>query len=97
MVRWEWIIKVKEIFFILVIVNGDIFFVDVVICCLEEIRVDGVMCFCGILGYFFLVGEIDYFLKNGVKKVLLIAVEKLECVKEYLWVLWEYKGDCGIC
>ncbi|MDE5098385.1 MAG: tRNA dihydrouridine synthase DusB [Trichodesmium sp. St16_bin4-tuft] len=95
--RWEWITKVKEILSIPVIANGDIFSVDAAIRCLEETKADGVMCSRGTLGYPFLVGEIDYFLKNGVKKVSPTAAEKLECAKEHLRALWEYKGDRGIC
>ncbi|NEO52069.1 MAG: tRNA dihydrouridine synthase DusB [Okeania sp. SIO3B5] len=94
--RWEWITKVKEILSIPVIANGDIFSVDAAIRCLEETGADGVMCSRGTLGYPFLVGEIDYFLKNGAEKVAPTAVEKLECAKEHLQALWEYKGDRGI-
>lgn len=94
--RWEWITKVKEILSIPVIANGDIFSVDAAIRCLEETRADGVMCSRGTLGYPFLVGEIDYFLKNGVEKASPTTVEKLECAKDHLQALWEYKGDRGI-
>ncbi|NEN87578.1 MAG: tRNA dihydrouridine synthase DusB [Okeania sp. SIO3H1] len=94
--RWEWIKKVKEILSIPVIANGDIFSVDAAIRCLEETDADGVMCSRGTLGYPFLVGEIDYFLKNGVEKVAPTAVEKMECAKDHLRALWEYKGDRGI-
>ena len=94
--RWEWITKVKEILSIPVIANGDIFSVDAAISCLEETKADGVMCSRGTLGYPFLVGEIDYFLKNGVEKVSPTAIEKLECAKDHLQALWEYKGDRGI-
>ena len=94
--RWEWITKVKEILSIPVIANGDIFSVDAAIRCLDETGADGVMCSRGTLGYPFLVGEIDYFLKNGVEKVPPTSVEKLECAKEHLQALWEYKGDRGI-
>ncbi|NEQ73933.1 MAG: tRNA dihydrouridine synthase DusB [Okeania sp. SIO2C9] len=94
--KWEWITKVKEILSIPVIANGDIFSVDAAIRCLEETGADGVMCSRGTLGYPFLVGEIDYFLKNGAEKVAPTAVEKLECAKEHLQALWEYKGDRGI-
>ena len=94
--RWEWITKVKEILSIPVIANGDIFSVDAAILCLEETGADGVMCSRGTLGYPFLVGEIDYFLKNGVGKASPTAVEKLECAKDHLRALWEYKGDRGI-
>ena len=94
--RWEWIGKVKEILSIPVIANGDIFSVDAAIRCLEETGADGVMCSRGTLGYPFLVGEIDYFLKNGVERVPPTAVEKLECAKDHLQALWEYKGERGI-
>ncbi|MGB3511023.1 MAG: tRNA dihydrouridine synthase DusB [Microcoleaceae cyanobacterium] len=94
--RWEWIGKVKEILSIPVIANGDIFSVDAAIRCLEETGADGVMCSRGTLGYPFLVGEIDYFFKNGEERVPPTAVEKLECAKDHLRALWEYKGDRGI-
>lgn len=94
--RWEWIGKVKEILSIPVIANGDIFSVDAALRCLEETGADGVMCSRGTLGYPFLVGEIDYFFKNGEERVPPTAVEKLECAKDHLRALWEYKGDRGI-
>ena len=65
--RWEWIGRVKEILSIPVIANGDIFSVEAAVKCLEETGADGVMCSRGTLGYPFLVGEIDHFLKTGEK------------------------------
>ncbi len=94
--RWEWVGKVKEILSIPVIANGDIFSVDAAIRCLEETDADGVMCSRGTLGYPFLVGEVDYFFKNGVEKEPPTVIEKLECAKDHLQALWEYKGDRGI-
>jgi nifR3 family TIM-barrel protein len=63
--RWEWIAKVKEILSIPVIGNGDIFSVEAAVKCLEQTGADGVMCSRGTLGYPFLVGEVDHFLKSG--------------------------------
>ena len=94
--RWEWITKVKEVLSIPVIANGDIFSVDAAVRCLEETKADGVMCSRGTLGYPFLVGEIDYFLKTGEQLPAPTAIERLECAKEHLRALYEYKGDRGI-
>ncbi|MBW4576630.1 MAG: tRNA dihydrouridine synthase DusB [Aphanothece sp. CMT-3BRIN-NPC111] len=94
--RWEWIGRVKEILSIPVIGNGDIFSVEAAVRCLEQTGADGVMCSRGTLGYPFLVGEIDYFLKTGEEKTPPTPVQRLECAKEHLQALWEYKGDRGI-
>lgn len=94
--RWEWIGRVKEILSIPVIANGDIFSVEAAVTCLEQTGADGVMCSRGTLGYPFLVGEIDYFLKTGQQLKPPTFVERLECAKEHLQALWEYKGDRGI-
>lgn len=94
--RWEWITKVKEILSIPVIANGDIFSVEAAVRCLEETKADGVMCSRGTLGYPFLVGEIDYFLKTGEILPQPSAIARLECAKEHLRALYEYKGDRGI-
>ena len=94
--RWEWIGRVKEILSIPVIGNGDIFSVEAAVRCLEETGADGVMCSRGTLGYPFLVGEIDYFLKTGEEKIPPTPVQRLECAREHLQALWEYKGERGI-
>jgi tRNA-dihydrouridine synthase B len=94
--RWEWIGKVKQILEIPVIANGDIVSVDSAVQCLEVTGADGVMCSRGTLGYPFLVGEIDYFLKHGEYLPSPSIVERLECAKEHLQALYEYKGERGI-
>ncbi|NES23929.1 MAG: tRNA dihydrouridine synthase DusB [Symploca sp. SIO3E6] len=94
--RWEWIRRVKEVLSIPVIANGDIFSVEAAVKCLEETGADGVMCSRGTLGYPFLVGEIDHFLKTGQKRQPPTPVDKLLCAREHLQALWEYKGDRGI-
>ena len=94
--RWEWIARVKEVLDIPVIANGDIFSVESSIKCLELTGADGVMCSRGTLGYPFLVGEIDYFLKTGEKLPPQTTIQLLECAKEHLKALWEYKGNRGI-
>ena len=94
--KWEWIRKVKEILSIPVIANGDIFSVEAAVRCLEETGADGVMCSRGTLGYPFLVGEVDYFLKTGTKKEPPTPIQRLECAKDHLQALWEYKGEAGI-
>ncbi|NEP62656.1 MAG: tRNA dihydrouridine synthase DusB [Symploca sp. SIO2G7] len=93
---WEWIGRVKEVLSIPVIANGDIFSVEAALKCLEETGADGVMCSRGTLGYPFLVGEIDHFLKTGQKRKPPTAVDRLVCAREHLQALWEYKGDRGI-
>ncbi|MEO1521699.1 MAG: tRNA dihydrouridine synthase DusB [Cyanobacteria bacterium J06633_2] len=93
---WEWIKRVKENLSIPVIANGDIFSVDAAIQCLIETGADGVMCSRGTLGYPFLVGEIDYFLKTGQRRPTPTTIQRLQCAKEHLRMLYEYKGDRGI-
>ncbi|MEQ8382093.1 MAG: tRNA dihydrouridine synthase DusB [Coleofasciculus sp. A1-SPW-01] len=94
--KWEWIGKVKQILSIPVIANGDIFSVESAVRCLEQTGADGVMCSRGTLGYPFLVGEIDHFLKTGKQLAPPTPVERLICAKEHLHALWEYKGDRGV-
>jgi tRNA-dihydrouridine synthase B len=94
--RWEWIARVKEVLSIPVIANGDIFSVEAAVQCLEQTGADGVMCSRGTLGYPYLVGEIDHFLKTGEKLPPPTPIQCLECAKEHLQALWEYKGDRGI-
>ncbi|OIP77768.1 MAG: tRNA dihydrouridine synthase DusB [Oscillatoriales cyanobacterium CG2_30_44_21] len=93
---WEWIAKVKQALKIPVIANGDIFSVEAAIACLEQTGADGVMCSRGTLGYPFLVGQIDHFLKTGKYLPEPTAIECLEIAKEHLQGLWEYKGMRGI-
>ncbi|MBL1210178.1 tRNA dihydrouridine synthase DusB [Geminocystis sp. GBBB08] len=94
--RWDIIAQVKQKLTIPVIANGDIFSVEDAIRCLEITKADGVMCSRGTLGYPFLVGEIDFYLKNGKKPILPTIKERLDCAKEHLIGLWEYKGQKGI-
>jgi tRNA-dihydrouridine synthase B len=94
--RWEWIAKVKEVLSIPVIANGDIFSVDAAVRCLEMTGADGVMCSRGTLGYPFLVGEVDHFLKTGELRQPPTPIERLQCAKDHLQMLWQYKGDRGI-
>ncbi len=94
--RWEWIARVKETLSIPVIGNGDIFSVEAAVKCLEETGADGVMCSRGTLGYPFLVGEIDHFLKTGELLPAPTPMQRLECARDHLQALWEYKGDRGV-
>ena len=94
--QWEWIRRVKEILTIPVIANGDIFSPEAAVRCLEETSADGVMCSRGTLGYPFLVGEIDHLLKTGETLPPPSIITKLECAKEHLQGLWDYKGEKGI-
>jgi nifR3 family TIM-barrel protein len=94
--QWEWIRRVKEILAIPVIANGDIISVESAVRCLELTGADGVMCSRGTLGYPFLVGEIDRFLKTGIHSPRPSVIERLQCARDHLEMLWEYKGDRGI-
>ncbi len=94
--RWEWIAKVKAALGIPVIANGDIFSVEAALRCLAETQADGIMCSRGTLGYPYLVGEIDYFLKTGSLMPVPTAADRLLCAREHLIMLWEYKGLRGI-
>ncbi|WP_036485862.1 tRNA dihydrouridine synthase DusB [Myxosarcina sp. GI1] len=94
--QWEWIGKVKQVLSIPVIANGDIFSVEAAVKCLQITNADGVMCSRGTLGYPFLVGEIDRFLKTGQISATPTTMERLQCAKEHLLGLWEYKGMRGI-
>jgi tRNA-dihydrouridine synthase B len=94
--RWEWIAKVKAALSIPVIANGDIFSVEAAVRCLEQTGADGVMCSRGTLGYPFLVGEVDSFLKTGILRTPPTPIERLQCAREHLEMLWQYKGDRGI-
>jgi nifR3 family TIM-barrel protein len=94
--RWEWVARVKEQLTIPVIANGDIVSVESAVACLIQTGADGVMCSRGTLGYPFLVGEIDHYLKTGTYRPEPTVVERLECAKEHLRALFEYKGIKGI-
>ena len=54
------------------------------------------MCSRGTLGYPFLVGEVDHFFKTGIERPKPTPIERLECAREHLQMLWEYKGDRGV-
>jgi tRNA-dihydrouridine synthase B len=93
---WSWIARVKQALAIPVIANGDIFSVEAAVRCLKITQADGVMCSRGTLGYPFLVGEIDHFLKTGELLPLPDVATRLQCAKEHLLGLWEHKGQRGI-
>lgn len=94
--RWDWIARVKEKLTIPVIANGDIVSVESALACLAQTGADGVMCSRGTLGYPFLVGEIDHYFKTGQLRPTPTAIQRLECAKEHLRSLFEYKGSKGI-
>ncbi len=94
--RWEWIAKVKAALSIPVIANGDIVSVESAVRCLQQTGADGVMCSRGTLGYPFLVGEIDAYLKTGVVPTAPTPSDLLWCAREHLHLLWRYKGQKGI-
>jgi tRNA-dihydrouridine synthase B len=95
--RWEWIGRVKGALAIPVIANGDITSVESAVRCLMETGADGVMCSRATLGYPFLVGEIDHFLKTGEQLPEPTLTERLRCAQDHLRLIAEYKGYRGIC
>jgi nifR3 family TIM-barrel protein len=94
--RWDWIARVKQALSIPVIANGDIVSVETAVRCLELTGADGVMCSRATLGYPFLVGEIDRVFQTGTLLPAATAIERLQCAREHLQLLWDYKGDRGI-
>ncbi len=94
--KWEWIRRVKEILTIPVIANGDIFSVDAAVECLKQTGADGVMCSRGTMGYPFLVGEVDHFLRTGERLPEPTALERLQIAREHLQDLYDYKGISGL-
>ncbi|MBD2552789.1 tRNA dihydrouridine synthase DusB [Limnothrix sp. FACHB-708] len=94
--KWIWIQRVKEAVSVPVIANGDIFAVEAAVRCLAETGADGVMCSRGTMGYPFLVGEIDHFLKTGELRPQPSPIERLRCAQEHLTMLAAYKGDRGV-
>jgi tRNA-dihydrouridine synthase B len=94
--KWDWIRQVKEIVSIPVIGNGDMFSVQAAVDCLEQTGADGVMCSRGTLGYPFLVGQVDHFLKTGEELPAPTSIDLLECAREHLQALFAYKGVYGV-
>jgi tRNA-dihydrouridine synthase B len=94
--KWDWIRQVKEILSIPVIGNGDMFSVQAAVDCLEQTGADGVMCSRGTLGYPFLVGQVDHFLKTGEELPAPSSIDLLQCAREHLAALYEYKGIYGV-
>ena len=94
--NWEWIRRVKAALSIPVIANGDIVSVESALNCLLQTGADGVMCSRGTLGYPFLVGEIDRFLKTGEPQPPATIAERLDCAREHLIALVTERGQGGL-
>jgi nifR3 family TIM-barrel protein len=94
--NWEWIRRVKAALSIPVIANGDIVSVESALACLAQTEADGVMCSRGTLGYPFLVGEIDRFLKTGEPPTPTPIAERLDCAQEHLLALVTQRGQAGL-
>jgi tRNA-dihydrouridine synthase B len=94
--NWDWITQVKQALDIPVIANGDIVSLDAAIDCLTQTGADGVMCSRGTLGYPFLVGEIDHWIKTGNRLAPTTPQDRLRCAQDHLQMLWEYKGPRGL-
>jgi nifR3 family TIM-barrel protein len=94
--KWDWIRRVKEVLSIPVIANGDIFSPQSARACLEQTGADGVMCSRGTMGYPFLVGEVDHYLRTGELLPPPSAHTRLRVAREHLLGMYAYKGDRGI-
>jgi nifR3 family TIM-barrel protein len=94
--NWDWIGAVKRHVSIPVIANGDIVSIDSALACLRHTGADGVMCSRGTLGYPFLVGEIDTFLKTGERPPPIPISERLRCAQEHLIALVTRRGMPGL-
>ncbi|MDX2273103.1 MAG: tRNA dihydrouridine synthase DusB [Cyanobacteriota bacterium] len=94
--QWAWIAQVKQALGIPVIANGDIFSVEAAVRCLEITGADGVMCSRATMGYPFLVGEIDHFLKTGSLLPTPTPRQRLQVALDHLQGLWAHKGLSGI-
>jgi nifR3 family TIM-barrel protein len=93
---WGWIRRVVEAVDVPVIANGDIDSVEAAVRCLSQTGAAGVMCSRGTLGYPFLVGEIDHYLKTGERLPAATPIERLRCAREHLIALADYKGEKGV-
>jgi tRNA-dihydrouridine synthase B len=94
--NWDWIRQVKGHLAIPIVANGDIFSLESALQCLITTGADAVMCSRGTLGNPYLVGEIDYFLKQGQAKPQPSLSDRLLCARDHLEMLWDYKGKRGI-
>lgn len=71
-VEYESIKVVKNVVFILIIVNGDIIFVEKVKFVFDYMGVDVVMIGRGVYGCFWIFKEVNDFLENGYYVILLM-------------------------
>ena len=93
---WNIIKRVKESVNIPVIGNGDVWNEETAYQMFEETGVDGIMIGRGSFGNPWIFRNIRYFLETGKKLPLPSNKEKLDIIKEHIYLAVEEKGDIAI-
>lgn len=93
---WNIIKRVKESVNIPVIGNGDVVNEETAYQMFEETGVDGIMIARGSFGNPWIFRNIRYFLEMGKKLPLPSNKEKLDIIKEHIYLAVEEKGDIAI-
>lgn len=93
---WNIIKRVKESVNIPVIGNGDVVNEETAYQMFEETGVDGIMIGRGSFGNPWIFRNIRYFLEMGKKLPLPSNKEKLDIIKEHIYLAVEEKGDIAI-
>lgn len=90
---WNIIKQVKEAVRIPVIGNGDIKTEEDALKMFEQTNVDGIMIGRGALGNPWIFSDIEYYLKNGVKKERISNKDKYKIILEHFNLLLKLKGE----
>lgn len=93
---WEVIKRVKESVNIPVIGNGDVWNEETAYQMFEETGVDGIMIGRGSFGNPWIFRNIRYFLERGKKAPLPSNKEKLDIIREHIYLAVKEKGDIAI-
>ena len=93
---WEVIKRVKESVNIPVIGNGDVWNEETAYQMFEETGVDGIMIGRGSFGNPWIFRNIRYFLETGKKAPLPSNKEKLDIIREHIYLAVKEKGDIAI-
>jgi len=90
---WSIISDIADQLEIPVIGNGDVFSAEAAMDMINKTGVNGVMVARGIQGYPWLVNEIDYFLKEGIKAEKPNYKERIEMAIKHLKMAVSYYGE----